>query len=83
MKTTINIPDSLFDEASKVAHREKITLKALFEEGLRKALDERRGRERRDFKLRRAAFRGQGLQSHLVGATWDQILDISYEERGG
>jgi hypothetical protein len=83
MKTTINIPDSLLEEAKKVARNEKITLRNLIEEGLRRSIDERRGRGRRDFKLRRASFKGQGLQPHLVGAAWDQILDISYEEHGG
>lgn len=82
MKTTINIPDSLFEEARQVARKEKITLKNLVEEGLRKTIDERRNRKRGDFKLRRASFKGRGLQPHLVGAAWDQILDLSYEERG-
>jgi hypothetical protein len=83
MKTTIHIPDSLFDEARKVARQEKTTLKALVEEGLRKAIAERRGQRQAGFKLRKAAFRGQGLQPHLAGVAWDQILDISYEGRGG
>jgi len=56
MKTTIHIPDSLFDEAKKVAIREKTTLKALVEEGLRKVVLERMGRGQGDFKLRPASF---------------------------
>ena len=83
MKTTIHIPDSLLEEAKKAAHQEGTTLKALVEEGLRKALEERRGRGQTAFKLRDASFKGQGLQPHLAGVTWDQILDISYEGRGG
>jgi len=83
MKTTIHIPDSLLDEAKKAARQEGTTLKALVEEGLRKALEERRGRGQAAFKLRKATFKGQGLQPHLAGVTWDQILDISYEGRGG
>ncbi len=83
MKTTIHIPDSLFNEARKVAHQEKTTLKALVEEGLRKVVTERRGRKPEGFRLRKASFKGQGLQPHLAGVTWDQILDISYEGRGG
>ncbi|MBN1224429.1 MAG: type II toxin-antitoxin system VapB family antitoxin [Candidatus Aminicenantes bacterium] len=83
MKTTIHIPDSLFNEAKKVAQQEKTTLKALVEEGLRKALNERRGRKPPRFKLRKASFKGQGLQPHLEDVTWDQILDISYKGRGG
>jgi Arc/MetJ family transcription regulator len=83
MKTTIHIPDSLFNEARKVARREKTTLKALVEEGLRKVVAERSGRKPGSFKLRKASFKGRGLQPHLAGVTWDQILDISYEGRGG
>jgi hypothetical protein len=81
MKTTIHIPDSLFDEARKVAHREKTTLKALVEEGLRKVVAERRGRKTGGFELRKAAFKGEGLQPHIAGVTWDQILDLSYERQ--
>lgn len=83
MKTTIHIPDSLFDEARKIAQQEKTTLKALVEEGLRKVAAERHQNEPGKFKLRRASFKGQGLQPHLAGVTWDQILDVSYEGRGG
>jgi len=83
MKTTIHIADSLLDEAKKVAQREKTTLKALVEEGLRKVMAERRARGPAEFRLRKVVFKGQGLQPHLAGVTWDQILDISYEGRGG
>jgi hypothetical protein len=83
MKTTIHIPDSLFDEARKVAAQEKTTLKALVEEGLRKVVAEHCDRKPEGFNLRQAAFRGQGLQPHVAGATWDQILDLSYEARRG
>jgi len=83
MKTTIHIPDSLFDEARKVAAQEKTTLKALVEEGLRKVVTEHQDRRPKGFKLRHAAFKGQGLQPHVAGVTWDQILDLSYEGRGG
>jgi len=83
MKTTIHIADSLFEEAKDIARQEKTTLKALIDQGLRKVVAERRGRKPGAFKLRRASFKGQGLQPHVAGATWDQILDISYEGRGG
>jgi hypothetical protein len=81
MKTTIQIPDSLFEEARKLAHRERTTLKALVEQGLRKVVS---GRKRRNsFRLRKATFKGHGLQSHLTGTSWDQIRELSYEGRGG
>jgi len=83
MKTTIHIPDSLFNEARKVAAQEKTTLKALVEEGLRKVVTEHQDRRPKGFKLRSAAFKGHGLQPRVAGVTWDQILDLSYEGRGG
>lgn len=81
MKTTIQIPDSLFEDARKLAHRERTTLKALIEEGLRRIISDRK--RRTGFRLRKATFKGTGLQSHLTGATWDQIRELSYEGRGG
>jgi hypothetical protein len=81
MKTTIQIPDSLLNEARKLANEEHRTLKSLMEEGLRRIVSERKRRGR--FKLRKATFRGKGLQPNLAGATWDQIRDLSYEGRGG
>lgn len=82
MKTTVHIPDSLFHEARSIARREKGTLKSLIEEGLRKVVAERKTRRRDGFKIRKATFKGRGLQPRLAGVTWDQILGISYEERG-
>jgi hypothetical protein len=81
MKTTVQIPDSLFDDARKVAHRERTTLKALVEEGLRRVVSDRK--RRGGFRLRKATFKGNGLQSHLAGTSWDQIRELSYEGRGG
>lgn len=81
MKTTVHIPDSLFEEARRLAHRERTTLKALVEQGLRRVLSERKQRHR--FHLRKATFKGHGLQPHLAGSSWEQIRELSYEGRGG
>jgi hypothetical protein len=81
MKTTVQIPDSLFKEARRVAREEHTTMKALIETGLRRVISEHKQRER--FKLRKATFKGKGLQPHLAGASWEQLRDISYEGRSG
>lgn len=81
MKTTIQIPDSLFKEARKVAERERTTMKALIEAGLRRIISEYKRRER--FKLQKATFKGKGLQPPFAGASWDKIRDAMYEGRGG
>jgi ribosomal protein L34 len=83
MKTTIQIADSILNEARRVARQEQTTLRALVEEGLRGVISERGRRRKQGFRLRKATFKGRGLQSHVPGATWDQILDIVYEGRGG
>ena len=82
MKTTVEISDSLLDEARKVATREGTTLKALIEQGLRKVVAERRQRAGA-FRLRKASFRGHGLQPGVSDASWERIRDMAYEGRGG
>jgi hypothetical protein len=81
MKTTVQIPDTLFEEARKVAQRERITLKALIEEGLRRIIADRK--RRTAFRLRKASFKGNGLRPDLAGASWEKIRELTYEGRGG
>lgn len=81
MKTTIQIPDSVLDEARRIARRDRTTLKVLVEQGLRRIIAERKRGEK--FRLRRVTFRGEGLDPRLASASWDQIRDLSYEGRGG
>ena len=80
MKTTIDISKSLLSAAKQAAARENTTVRALVEEGLRRALAERQARE--PFSLRRASFAGQGLRPELADAGWDRLRDLSYEGRG-
>ena len=80
MKTTIQIPDSLLKEVRRLANEENTTLKSLTEEGLRRIISERKRRGK--FKLRKATFKGKGLQPKLEGTPWDRIRDLSYEGRG-
>ena len=81
MKTTVEIPDSLLEEARKTAVRQRTTLRVLIIEGLRRVIDERK--RSATFRLRKASFRGTGLQPDAAGATWQRIRDMAYEGRGG
>ncbi|HEY5932229.1 MAG TPA: type II toxin-antitoxin system VapB family antitoxin [Nitrospira sp.] len=81
MKTTVQIPDNLFNEARRIARRERTTMKALIEQGLRRLISERKREPL--FHLRKATFKGQGLQAHLAGASWEQVRELGYEGRGG
>ena len=80
MKTTIEIADPLLNQARRVATREGTTLKALVEQGLRKVLTERDGHI--EFRLRRASFKGKGLQPGVRGLSWDRIRELAHEGRG-
>lgn len=81
MKTTIEISNSLLEEARKLAAKEGTTVRALVEQGLRRVVAERKNRG--VFKLRKATFKGEGLQRGFAGATWEQMRDAIYEGRGG
>ena len=80
MKTTVEISDALLETARKVAAREGTTLRELIEAGLRLTLAERK--KPGEFKLRKASFRGKGLQPGVRGAGWDRLREIAYEGRG-
>ncbi len=81
MKTTIEIPDALLDEARRLAAREGTTLRALIEQGLRRIITERK--RSGGFRLRKATFKGDGLQPGVATASWERIRDMAYEGRGG
>ncbi|MGD9327104.1 MAG: hypothetical protein PVG26_24015 [Desulfobacterales bacterium] len=81
MKTTVHIPDTLLEEARKIANQEQTTIKALIEEGLRLTIESRR--HKRKFCLRKATFKGNGLQPNVAGSSWETIRDLSYGGRGG
>jgi len=80
MKTTVEIPDALLAAARRVAARDGLTLRQLVEEGLRRVVGDRR--KDQPYRMRRATFRGQGLQPGLADASWERIRDLAYEGRG-
>lgn len=81
MKTTIEISDPLLQRARQLAAREGVTLRALVERGLQRVLAERK--RGKPFRLRKASFRGQGLQPGARGASWEELRERAYEGRGG
>jgi cobalamin biosynthesis Mg chelatase CobN len=82
MKTTVEISTPLLNEAKAVATREKTTLRALVEEGLRESVARRKRRARR-FRLRDGSFRGTGVQEGIDLSDWEQTRALAYEGRGG
>ena len=80
MKTTIEISDSLFEEAKKLAAKEGTTVRAYVEQGLRRIVAERQSRG--VFRLCKATFKGKGLQPGVQDATWERIRETIYQKRG-
>jgi len=52
----------------------------LVEEGPRRIVTEHQ--QPRKFRLRKASFKGNGLQPQMAGASWQQIRDAAYEGHG-
>ena len=40
-------------------------------------------KKKRVFRLRKATFKGNGLKSDVLAASWEKIREMSYEGRGG
>ena len=57
------------------------TVRALVEQGLRLALDERR--KAPAFRLRDASVAGHGLQPGAEGLSWDALRALAYGDREG
>jgi hypothetical protein len=81
MKTTLEISDPLLQAARQVARRDGTTVRALVEQGLRLALEERR--QASPFRLRDASVTGNGLQPGAEGVSWDALRSIAYGDREG
>lgn len=80
MKTTIEISDPLLRDAKRLAARDGVTLRTLVESGLRHELAQRK--RPTAFRLRKASFKGEGLQAGARDLSWDQLRELAYTGRG-
>ena len=81
MKTTIEIADDLFERAQDVARRERITFRALTEQGLRLVLKERQAKTPQ-WKWNPLVVHGDGMSTEFKSADWEKIRDEVYRGRG-
>jgi hypothetical protein len=79
MKTTVEVPDSLFREAKAYAARKGIPVREVFELGLRMVLESSTSGRRR-FRLRTVTTKGEGLAGN---GDWTTIRSLIYEGHGG
>lgn len=78
MKTTIEIPDSLFEEAKSWAAQRGVTLRQIVEEGLRQIIQAKE--TPKAFRLRDSSFGKPGKRAG--SRPWGEIRDTIYEGRG-
>jgi len=78
MKTTVEIPDSLFREAKACAESRGVPMREIIEEGLRAVIQRDRARSK-PFHLRDGSFGGKGLPEDL---SWSEIRRTIYSGRG-
>ncbi len=83
VKTTLDLPDALLDEARRVAREQGTTLRALVADGLRVELEARASR-RPAGELVEPVFRGEvGLQPGIDLGDWDAVRGIAYGRWAG
>lgn len=80
MKTTIEIRDDLMKAAKALANRQGTTLRAIIERGIRTTLKEEQIAKR--YELADKSVKGKGLQADFRQATWADLRDAAYRERG-
>ena len=72
MKTTIEMSDPLFPSAKDLALRSQTTLRALREEGLRRAISNSQVQAKAAFKLKKASVLGKAVLMREP-ASWQQL----------
>lgn len=78
MKTTVEIQDSLLEEARAYADARALTLRKLIEDGLRLVL--KQAPASTAFRLPDCSFEGEGMSDAYSGASWAELRDSIYGE---
>ena len=79
MKITLDISDPLLREARKLATRERTTLCALVEQGLRRVVVE--WQHTSSFTIRKASFKGRGLRAEMADASFEKLRNFANDAR--
>lgn len=82
MRTTIDLPDALLDQARAVAGASGGTVRELVIEGLGEVLARRSACAAPAFRLPDCAVAGQGLQPGIADLRWDTLRDLVHDEGG-
>lgn len=80
VKTTVDIAETVLNQAKVIAAREGITLRALIEEGLQHVIDERQQQET-GFRLRDASYGSGGGVAGIDPDDWMSIKHLVRDAR--
>ncbi len=80
MKTTIDMPDSLFRRTKALALKRRVPMRELITEGLLHVLEKKEAEAPR--RIEPVTFKGQGLSPEFSKGTWTTVRDAVYEEHG-
>ena len=81
MRTTVDIAEPLLEQAREFAMQEGMSLSALVEKALSALLEVQKPKE--PFRLQLVTVGGRGLRPELKNASWNEIRDLAYGDRGG
>lgn len=82
MRTTIDVPDALLNQAKNVAASSGNTVRELVIEGLSEVVSRRLAEAATTYHLPARAVGGQGLQPGITDLRWDAVRDLVYDETG-
>lgn len=82
MKTTIEIADTLFDRAKRLAETRRVSFRHILQSALQAYLREGETKDRAPFRLRKKIFTGRGVQSGVREGDWARIRESIYEGCG-
>lgn len=81
MKTTVEIPDELYQRVKVLVARENTTFRSLLEDALRRTLAEHE-RQQRAGTVRDCRYGSGGMSDEFLDGGWGGIRDAIYEGRG-
>lgn len=82
MKTTVEIADDLYERAKRLAEERGTTLREVIETALRSHVEDMQ-EEPSGYRMRKHAFRGNGLKEGLEWGDWASLRSLIYEGQGG
>ena len=81
MKTTVEISDTLYAKARRLAEARGLPFREVLETALHEHVERTKQPPQAPFKLERKPFHGQGLQPGIREGDWDQIMELIYPVR--